>query len=115
MTTNKQTVHNFMEGFKKWDRAQILSCLTEDIVWDMQGAFHLEGKEAFDRELKNDAFTDNPIISHIKIVEEQNILVAEGTVQSQSKEGQTRNYVFCDVFQMEGGKIKKLTAYVLEV
>lgn len=50
MTTNKQTVTKYMEGFRKGDHTQILSCLTDDVVWEIPGAFHLVGKEAFDGE-----------------------------------------------------------------
>lgn len=104
-----------MEGFRKSDHAQILSCLTEDVVWEMPGAFYLEGKEAFDGEIENDAFKGSPIITHVRLVEEDNIVVAEGKVQGHFKNGDTMNAVFCDVFYFEGGKIKKLTSYVMQV
>lgn len=115
MSTNKQTVSNYMEGFRKSDHAQILSCLTDDVVWEMPGAFHLEGKEAFDGEIENPAFTGSPTITHVRLVEENNIVVAEGKVQGQFKNGEIMNAVFCDVFHFEGGKIKKLTSYVMQV
>ena len=56
MTENKRTVERYMDGFRKSDHEQILSCLTEDIEWEMPGAFHLVGKDAFDKEIENDAF-----------------------------------------------------------
>ena len=43
MTENKKTVEKYMDGFNKLDHQQILSCLTDDIVWDMPGFYHLEG------------------------------------------------------------------------
>ncbi|HYC93559.1 MAG TPA: nuclear transport factor 2 family protein [Thermoanaerobaculia bacterium] len=49
MTENKQTVDRYMDGFRKGDHAQILSCLTDDVEWLLPGAFHLHGKEAFDK------------------------------------------------------------------
>ena len=51
MSPNKQTAQKYMEGFNKSDHAQILSCLTDDIEWLMPGAFHLSGKDAFDKEI----------------------------------------------------------------
>jgi ketosteroid isomerase-like protein len=115
MSTNKQTVSNYMEGFRKSDHAQILSCLTDDVVWEMPGAFHLEGKKAFDGEIENPAFKGSPTITHVRLVEENNIVVAEGKVEGQFKNGDIMKAVFCDVFHFEGGKIKKLTSYVMQV
>ncbi|MGH8435156.1 MAG: hypothetical protein ACRERX_11890, partial [Pseudomonas sp.] len=45
------------------DHAQILSCLTDDVEWEMPGAFHLVGKDAFDNEIENDAFVGSPTIT----------------------------------------------------
>ncbi len=50
MTENKRTVERYLDGFNKSDHEQILSCLTEDIEWEMPGRFHLVGKGAFDKE-----------------------------------------------------------------
>jgi ketosteroid isomerase-like protein len=52
MTENKRTVDKYMDGFRKSDHEQILSCLTDDIEWEMPGAFHLIGKDAFDKEIE---------------------------------------------------------------
>jgi len=41
MTPNKLTVQKYMDGFRKSDHAQILSCLTDDVEWLMRGFFHL--------------------------------------------------------------------------
>ena len=55
MTENKKTIERYLDGFSKSDHEQILSCLTEDVEWEMPGAFHHVGKRAFDKEIENDA------------------------------------------------------------
>lgn len=115
MTENKATVARYMDGFGKSNHAQILSCLTEDIEWDMPGAFHLVGRDAFDKEIENPAFVGRPIITISRMVEEDDVVVAEGTVRAQRKDGGFLNAVFCDVFVMEHTKIKCLTTYLTEV
>ena len=114
MTENKKTVERFIEGFNKSDHAQILSCLTDEIVWDMPGAFRLAGKAAFDKEIENDAFVGKPVVALTRVVEENDIVVAEGTVRSKKKAGDELNAVFCDVFLMKNGKIDQLTSYLME-
>ena len=55
MSANKRTVERYIDGFNRSDHAQILSCLSDDVEWVMPGAFHVIGKEAFDREIENEA------------------------------------------------------------
>jgi len=113
MTPNKQTVYEYMNAFQVSDHKRILNCLTDDIVWEMPGIYQHIGKEAFDKEIENDNFVGSPTIRIIKLVEENDIVIAEGTVQGKIKNGNTLDAVFCDVFEMEKGKIKKLTSYLM--
>ena len=62
----------------------------------------------FDKEIENDNFIGSPTIQIIKLIEENNIVIAEGAVQGNMKNGNKLDAVFCDVFEMENGKIKKL-------
>ena len=47
------------------------------------------------------------------MVEEGEVVIAEGAVKCQMKAGGTLDALFCDVFEMEKGKIKKLTTYLM--
>ena len=49
MSQNIETARTYLDGFRKNDHKKILSCLTDDIEWTVFGAFHLIGKEAYDR------------------------------------------------------------------
>lgn len=113
MTPNKQTVTEYMEAFKVSNHERVLACLTDDVVWEMPGIYIYVGKEAFDKEIENDNFIGSPTIQIIKLVEENNIVIAEGAVQGNMKNGNKLDAVFCDVFEMENGKIKKLTSYLM--
>jgi len=115
MTENKIIVQKYMDGFNKSDHAQILSCLTEDVEWILPGIFHLKGKETFDKEIENPAFEGKPTIVVTRMVEENNIVIAEGSVRAKKKNAEYINLVFCDVFEMREGLIKQLTSYLMEV
>ena len=108
-------MEKYLDGFRKSDHEQILSCLTDDIEWDMPGVFHLVGKEAFDKEIENDAFLGSPTITIIRMVEENDVVIAEGKVRVKKKDGGFLNAVFCDVFVMTNARIKRLTTYLTEV
>jgi ketosteroid isomerase-like protein len=115
MTENKKTVETYMDGFKKSNHEQIMSCLTDDVEWEMPGAFHLVGKDAFDKEIENDAFVGSPVITIKRMVEENDVVIAEGTVRVKRKDDGFFNAVFCDVFAMKDAKIKHLTSYLVEL
>lgn len=115
MTANKRTVDKYMDGFRKSDHAQILSCLTDDVEWILPGAFHLHGKAAFDAEIENPAFTGSPEITVHRMTEENDVVVAEGVVRARRVDGTQLDLAMCDVFEMRDGKIRRLTSYLMEV
>jgi ketosteroid isomerase-like protein len=115
MSQNKRTVETYIAAFEKGDAEKVLSCLTEDVVWDLPGAFHLEGKEAFSKEIRNDGFRGNPVISTSRMIGQDDIVVAEGTVRTQTREGKPVHLAFCDVFEMREEKIQRLTSYLMEI
>lgn len=111
MSQNKKTVDSYIEGFRRSDHKMILSTLSDDVEWYMPGFIDIKGKEAFDKEIENDLFEGLPQIIIHRMTEENNVVIAEGSVQSMFKTGDYLNALFCDVFEMEDAKIKKLTTY----
>jgi len=115
VTPNQRTVRKYMDAFGRSDRPEILSCLTGDVEWVIPGHVHLHGKEAFDGEIENPAFAGRPTIHVTRMVEEGDVVVAEGTVRCAMRDGGMLNAVFCDVFVMRDALIRHLTSYVVPV
>lgn len=115
MSVNKATIQKYIEGFRQGDHSSILSCLTDDVIWEMPGVYSREGRGAFDTEIENEGFIGRPEISIARLVEEDDVVVAEGTVRHPRTEGDPLHARFCDLFQMEEGKIKRLTSYLMMV
>jgi ketosteroid isomerase-like protein len=113
MTLNKRTVETYMEGFRRADHGMILDCLNEDVEWIIPGMFHVRGKEAFDREIENDQFIGKPIIAIARMSEDKDVVVAEGTVRAQRRDGAFFELAICDVFDMRDGKISRLVSYLM--
>jgi ketosteroid isomerase-like protein len=115
MTANKTSVQTYIDGFVEGDHAKILDCLTDDVSWEMPGFFSRAGKEAFDAEIENEGFVGGPKIEVLRMIEEDDVVVAEGTVTHARTSGSPLMASFCDVFHMENGKIKRLTSYLMQV
>ena len=103
-----------MEGFRRSDHAQVLSCLTDDVEWGIPGAFHARGKAAFDEHIEDEGFVGSPAITVARLTEEGDVVVAEGAVRTRRKDGAVLSLAFCDVFEMRGGKIRRLISYLME-
>ncbi len=115
MSTNKETIERYIDGFNKSDHAQILSCLNDDIIWEMPGFFHHVGKEAFDKEIENDAFEGRPVVTITRMTEENHVVITEGKVLTKLKGGPEIPMIFCDVFEMRDGKISKLIGFIAQL
>ena len=83
-----------MDGFRKTDRSQILSCLTDDVEWEIPGAFRVRGKEEFDKHIVDESFVDHPAITVTRLTEDNDVVVAEGFVRTQRKDGTFLNLAF---------------------
>src|ERR1700755_2255015 len=106
MSQNKETVQRYMDAYGRWDHEGVLACLTDDVEWIVPGAFHLAGLEAFDREIEGQGADGPPSIVVTRLVEESDVVVAEGTVRNALADGGMLSLVFCDVFLMRDGRIR---------
>ena len=111
MSARKQIVEKYIDGFRRMNRAQILSCVTDDVVWVLHGYKTLEGKDAFAGEIQNDAFTGEPALTLDRMVEEGDSVVAAGTGRAEIAAGGTLEFVFCDLFVFTGDAISRLETY----
>ena len=82
MSARKATVERYIEGFRTADHELILGCLTEDVTWDMPPHFSLSGKEALDGAIENEETPGLPDVQLTRLVEEGDVVVAEGAVQT---------------------------------
>ena len=114
MTPNKKTIETYMDGFRRTDRPQILSCLTDDVEWVLPGAFHVRGRDDFAGHIVDEGFAGHPQITVSRLTEEDDVVVAEGSVRAPKQDGSFLNLVFCDVFDMRDGKIRRLVSYLME-
>ncbi len=114
MTLRKRVVERYLQGFSTGDHEMILACLTDDVEWDMPPYFQLKGKAAFDDAIENDASPGPPDIQLTRLIEEGDVVVAEGAVQAALKTGGRIDALFCDVFHFRDDKICRLATYQVD-
>ncbi|MFL5490462.1 MAG: nuclear transport factor 2 family protein [Gemmatimonadales bacterium] len=88
MSQNIDVVNRYLDGFRKNDHEQILSCLTDDITWTVFGAFRLTGKEAYDNAIDGaPEFIDSPELEVVRLVEQGDVVMAELTGRAKRAAG----------------------------
>lgn len=114
MTQSTETVERYLDGFRQADRSLVLSCLTDDVEWEIPGLFHVRGMEEFGKHIVDEGFVGKPTITVHRVIEANDVVVMEGSVRTQRQGGIVLNLAFCDVFDMRDGKIRRLISYLME-
>lgn len=110
MSPNKKLIEAYMDCT---DRSKVAPLLSDDVEWVEwadgvpASGVRTRGKAAF---IQN--FGDDELRTQItRMTEENNVVVAEGTVRVHKKEGTIVTVQFCDIFELENGKVKRLSSF----
>ena len=115
LSRNKWVVERYLEGFRRSNHEQILSCLTDDIVWTVFGAFRLQGKEAYDAAIEGPGFVGSPELHVIHMVEEGDTVMAELTGTALREDGTKMRMAMGEVFVFHDGLICERRAFVIRL
>src|SRR6187455_489020 len=114
MSSHQEIVHAYFDGFRRSDHDAILALLTDDVTWDIVGHGTLEGKEAFDGEIENDAFDGQPELTIDRMLEDADVVVVLGTGRSRFRDQATPfEFAFADVFTFRGDLISRVDSYLV--
>jgi uncharacterized protein len=114
VSERKRVVERYMQGFRDVDHDAILDCLTDDVTWSMPPYFELSGKAAFDGAIENEAAPGAPELRLTRLIEEGDVVVAEGEVQASLADGGRIDALFCDVFHFRDDRISRLVTYQVD-
>ena len=111
MSTRKAVVEKYIDGFRRTDHAQILSCLADDIAWVLYGHKTIHGKKAFAAEIENEAFEGHPTIYLERLIEEGDCVAVTGNGTATKKSGEKVNFAFSEVFSFTGDLVSRIDTY----
>ncbi len=111
MSTHVEIVKKYIDGFREGDSQKTLSCLTDDVTWNIYGHKSLRGLDQFAAELKNDAFEGNPELQILNFVENANTVAIQGSGRVKQRGGDWLPFVFSEFFVFTSGKVETLDTY----
>lgn len=102
-----------IEALAVADKSKLGQFLADDVEWvewadgvPASGAI-TRGKAAF---IQN--YGDDELQGQItRMTEENNVVVAEGIVNVTKKDGRTLSVRFCDIYELESGKVKRKISF----
>lgn len=115
MSRNVDTVQRYLDGFNRSDHTQILSCLTDDIEWTVFGGYHVVGKEAYDAEIENPAFSGSPTLRVVRLVEQDDVVMGELVGEVHRADGSLMRMAMAETWRMREGLICERRSYVVEL
>lgn len=109
---NKEIVKKAISAFLTSDIEAALELMADDIKMGWPGFFDLEpGKESIREFFKS---VPELISSEVySLIAEGNKVAGNGMVVSREENGSVKNSFFCDVYQLENGKIKEIKSYMV--
>jgi ketosteroid isomerase-like protein len=112
LKANKEIVRTINKGFEDDDVEKILSCLADDVRWEVANVFTAIGKEEFRKQIRNENFYP-PIITIKNEIAEGNFVAVEGSVESKMKDGGIFRAFFHNTYRIENSKIKVMISYLV--
>lgn len=111
----KAQIRDFNVAFANRDVDALLEAVTADIRWKRVGFDVVEGKGAFETELRQMQGAEVTELVVDEILTHGNVGAANGIIRF----ADGRAYAFCDVYRFsshsKNAKIKSVTSYVIEV
>ncbi|WP_121811595.1 nuclear transport factor 2 family protein [Mucilaginibacter kameinonensis] len=114
--TTKEIVLQVLDAFDNNDVEKILSFFSDDVEWTMRGSSVtvMNGKDSVYKFFGG--MEDVKMVSSTKdhIVVDGNIAAVDGLVQCKGKNGEDMAMYYADFYELENGKVKKLSSYIVD-
>jgi len=110
---NKAVIRKLNKGFEMDSDDMILSCLADDVRWDVEGHFTTHGKAEFKDNIRGETADGPPTITIKNEIAEGNYVAVEGHVSCGMKNGLVFNAVFHNSYYLENGLVKRMKSFVV--
>lgn len=116
MTDKKQLIRNINASFENNNIEGFLDHCTDDINWTMAGEKSTTGKHEIREWMKSmPGECEPPKINVTTLIAEGSDVICHGDMTMKSKDGEPKQYLYCDIYKFSGDKIASLTTFVQAV
>ena len=105
-------VKKVSKAFETGDFSEVKNNFTKDFIMDWPGMFSVEGINDLELFLQKNTPKRVVEVNPIHLIEKDNLVIGNGTITVEMHSGlHIKNY-FCDIYEFEDVKIKKITSYI---
>ena len=109
---NKQIIEKVNEAFENNSTEGFLGNCADNVVWNMPGNGVFNGIEAI-RKFMNEGAAQIPLFTIKSMIAENDLVMCNGEMKMKNKDGIAEDYGFCDLYNIESGKIIEITSYII--
>jgi ketosteroid isomerase-like protein len=106
-----RTVHAFAAAFATCDLDAVLACVSEDLVWDLNGELAADGRAAFEERMREIFFRGCAEITIEQLIEDGDVFVALNRGRFVSDHGEALVFVSAEAYTFTGDKVSHLQTY----
>ena len=110
MTVLKGVAEKYIDGFRRGDVTEIMSCLSDDVVWALHGDKTLMGKDAFATEAAAGGGVHAELTID-RLIEKGDTGVAMGHGSVPLGDSAPTDFAFCEVFTFTGAVVSRLDTF----
>lgn len=110
-TDRQRTIQRYVTDYSAGDYESAVEIFTDDVRWEVVGAFEITGRDAYLANMANESVTGHPDIRVTRFFEAGDSVVAEGTVRQQLASGEWMDVRFLDVFDFRADLVCEKRSY----
>jgi uncharacterized protein len=109
---NKSVIQAVIDAFDNNSPEDLYPLITDDFQWDMKGDQLISGKENLRKMFSMGK--DIQMVSSTKdhIIIDGDTAAVDGKVDMKHPDGRIEHMNYCDIYELEGGKVKKMVTYM---
>jgi uncharacterized protein len=111
--SNKEILQKVIDAFDANDIESIVKYMADDVEWHMLGDKIISGKDEVRKFFAENA--NRRMLSSTKnhVIIEGDHAAVDGDVQCTGEDGKPVNLYYCDIYELENGKVNKIVSYTL--
>ncbi|MBP7173281.1 MAG: hypothetical protein KBA33_04300 [Cloacibacterium sp.] len=111
--TKKEIVKNINKAFEISDFSEVRTWFAHDFVMDWPGMFSVDKLDDLELFLKKNAPKRVVDVTYSHFLEDGETVFNNGIITVEMHSGLMIKNYFCDIYEFENMKVKKITSYIL--
>ena len=112
-SARQRVLDRYLDGFRAGDHEAILSCLTEDVTWDIVGHARAADRAEFEALIDGPPGSRLPRLTVDLTVEQDEVIAVFGSGEFDGPDGSLHTFRFADSFTFRGDLICAVASYVV--